>query len=141
MDPVACSLGDIFCRECALSNILAQKKEIKRSDKSREQEERDAAELKAQQDEEAQARAVKEFEMVQLGFDVSSRGAVDTSQDNLAGGKGPSEEEKEKKRGEKRKFSLDDDEVAKNAENERAKARKAIEDEKVCYLLNLFYIL
>lgn len=120
-DPVACSNGDIFCRECALSNILAQKKEIKRLEKAREQEDREAAESKARQDEEAQARAVKEFELTQAGFDVAGGRAGSGSDANVSN---------EVKSGEKRKFSLDEDEVQRNAENDRAKARKAIEDEK-----------
>lgn len=128
VDPVACSLGDIFCRECALNNILAQKKEIKRAEKAREHEEREAADLKARQDEEAQARAVKEFEMVQLGFNVGGgRGTGAGAGDSVPVGKGSGDS----KRGEKRKFSLDEDEVSRNAESERAKARKAIEEEKV----------
>lgn len=135
VDPVACSLGDIFCRECALNNILAQKKEIQRAEKARQVEEKEAAELKARQEEEAQARAVKEFELVQLGFDVGGRGtgagAVD---DSSPSGKAVSDA----KTGDKRKFHLDEDEVAKNAESERAKARKAIEDEKVDSLLPPF---
>lgn len=129
VDPVACSLGDIFCRECALNNILAQKKEIKRAEKAREHEEKEAAESKTRQDEEAQARAVREFEMVQLGFDVGVRGTgVRVEDDGPAVGK---DSTTDAKRGEKRKFSLDEDKVSRNAESERAKARKAIEDEKV----------
>lgn len=127
VDPVACSLGDIFCRECALSNILAQKNEIKRAEKAREHEEKEAADLKARQDEEAQARAAKEFEMVQLGFDVGGRGSGASAGDSSFVDK----EATSVKRGEKRKFSLDDEEVSRNAESERAKARKAIDDEKV----------
>lgn len=123
VDPVACALGDIFCRECALSNILAQKKEIKRLDKAREQEEREAVEMKGRQDEEAQARAVKEFELLQAGFNVGSGRARDVSTE--------SRNVEEVKRGEKRKFALDEDEVARHAADDRAKARKAIEDEKV----------
>lgn len=109
MDPVACMLGDIFCRECALNNIIAQKKEIKRLDKAREAEERDAAEDKARLDEEAQARAVKEFELVQAGFDVRETGERST-----AG---------------KRKAPVDEDELER--ENDRAKARKANGEDKV----------
>lgn len=127
VDPVACSLGDIFCRECALNNILAQKKEIKRVEKAREHEEKEAADLKARQDEEAQARAVEEFEMVQLGFDIGGRGIGAKADDSSNVGKASTDA----KTGEKRKFSLDEDEVSRNAESERAKARKAIEDEKV----------
>lgn len=123
VDPVACALGDIFCRECALSNILAQKKEIKRLEKAREQEEREAVEMKGRQDDEAQARAVKEFELLQAGFDVGSGRAREASRE--------SRNPEEVKRGEKRKFALDEDEVARHAEDDRAKARKAIEAEKV----------
>lgn len=106
---MACVHGDIFCRECALNNILAQKKEIKRLEKTRENEEKDAAEDKARQDEEAQARAVKDFELVQAGFDVKETG--------------------ERKAGEKRKAPLDEDEA--QGQDDRAKARKSNEDGKV----------
>jgi len=122
---VACPHGDIFCRECALSNILAQKKEIKRLEKAREQEERDALEMKARDDAEAQKRAIKEFELIQAGFDVRN------------GQHGPEAERTierrdstDEKRGEKRKFDLDDDELSRIAEQDRAKARRAIDDEK-----------
>ncbi|KAG6365128.1 hypothetical protein INS49_006735 [Diaporthe citri] len=121
VDPVACSYGDIFCRECALNNILAQKKEIKRLEKAREQEDRVAADSKARQDEEAQARAVKEFELTQAGFDVAGSRAESSSDVSSS---------REAKSGDKRKFSLDEDEVLRNAEDDRAKARKKIEDEK-----------
>lgn len=106
---MACVQGDIFCRECALNNILAQKKEIKRLEKTRENEERDVVEDKARQDEEAQARAVKEFELVQAGFDVVETG--------------------ERRAGEKRKAAFDGDDVG--GQDDRAKARKANGDEKV----------
>lgn len=106
---MACVYGDIFCRECALNNILAQKKEIKRLEKTRENGEKDAAEEKARQDEEAQARAVKEFEMVQAGFDVKETG--------------------ERRAGEKRKAPLDEDEI--QGQDDRAKAQKSNEDGKV----------
>ncbi|CAN8097087.1 unnamed protein product [Discula destructiva] len=108
VDPVACVLGDIFCRECALSNIIAQKKEIKRLEKTRETEERDTAEDKSRRDDEAQVKAVKEFELVQAGFDVRETA--------------PS------RAGEKRKAPLDGDEI--EGQDDRAKARKAHVDEK-----------
>ncbi|KAK3940386.1 hypothetical protein QBC46DRAFT_354236 [Diplogelasinospora grovesii] len=149
IDPVACATGgDIFCRECALSNILAQKKEIKRLEKAREQEERDAAEQQVRQDAEAQERAIREFELTQAGLDVSataaSRGSGLTT--SIADPKTKAERkastsnphsvpsqdaaESSSAGGRKRKFSLDADEVARIASEERAKARKAIDDEK-----------
>lgn len=114
----------MFCRECALNNILAQKKEIKRLDKAREHEAREAAESRDRQQEEEQARAVKEFELTQAGFDVA-RGRVEPG----AEGKGAAAAG-EARSGEKRKFALDGDEVTRNAEDDRAKARRAIDDER-----------
>ncbi|KAF3769903.1 hypothetical protein M406DRAFT_354171 [Cryphonectria parasitica EP155] len=126
VDPVACALGHIFCRECALSNILAQKKEIKRSEKAREAEEKEAAEARARSDEEARARAVREFELVQAGFDVSGGSGRRTEEPTAT----TEDVDGEARRGAKRKFALDEDEVARYAEDDRAKARRAIEDEK-----------
>lgn len=140
IDPVACAHGDIFCRECALTNILAQKKEIKRAEKAREHEEREAQEEKARRDAEAQERAIREFELTQAGLSIKSGGGTSSPRkDKLeplglnieSAENGRSREESVSSRGEKRKFSLDPDEVARIAEEERAKARKALDGEKV----------
>lgn len=139
IDPVACSHGDIFCRECALSNILAQRKEIKRLEKIRDQDEREALEEKARQDAEAQERAIREFELTQAGLGrVDGRTSATTASTRSEWSGSPEiPEQTVAKRGEKRKFSLDEDEVAKIALEERAKARKAIDDEKVGAALNV----
>jgi nitric oxide synthase-interacting protein len=134
VDPVSCSHGDIFCRECALSNILTQKKQIKRAEKSREQEEKDTLEEKARQDNEAQERAILEFELTQAGLSIKP-GRVGETRKELDDKDDKDDTETGKpeaaKTGEKRKFSLDEDEVSRIAQEERAKARKAIEEEKV----------
>ncbi|CAJ2506833.1 Uu.00g080190.m01.CDS01 [Anthostomella pinea] len=124
-DPVSCTHGDIFCRECALSNILAQKKEIKRLEKVREQEARDADEIQAQQDGEARDRAIREFEMTQSGLDPSKPGPRNPTTTE----QGAATPDRERRSG-KRKFELDEDEVLRIAADDRAKARKAIDDEK-----------
>ncbi|KAL2164216.1 hypothetical protein VTH06DRAFT_3432 [Thermothelomyces fergusii] len=137
VDPVACAQGDIFCRECALSNILAQKKEIKRAEKAREQEEREAREEKARLDAEAQERAIREFELTQAGLSIKRDSTSGTGREEPEppgrsdrGGGGGDGREDGPKTGEKRKFSLDPDELARIAEEERARARKAIDEEK-----------
>ncbi|KAI1747130.1 hypothetical protein F4782DRAFT_535726 [Xylaria castorea] len=140
IDPISCTHGDIFCRECALSNILAQKKEIKRLEKLKGQEDRDAHENQARLDAEAQERAVREFEMTQNGLDVRSRGApsskstpIHTPTPTSEGrdGEGSSVVEGDRRGGVgKRKFEMDEDEVQRIAADDRAKARKAIDDEK-----------
>ncbi|PQE32239.1 Nitric oxide synthase-interacting protein [Rutstroemia sp. NJR-2017a WRK4] len=126
--PVSCPHGDIFCRECALSNILTQKKEIKRAEKNKEKEDRDAEEDRMREDAEARERAVKEFEKVQMGLEAKGGGKIVGRE----GGKIMVEEAGEGvgKRGEKRKFELDEEELLRIAMEERTKARKAIDDEK-----------
>jgi nitric oxide synthase-interacting protein len=138
IDPVSCAHGDIFCRECALSNILAQKKEIKRADKAREQEEREAREDQARRDAEAQERAIREFELTQAGLSIKRGGASGGGREKTRppgeetppGENAQNGQEHGPRAGEKRKFSLDPDEVARIADEERAKARRAIDDEK-----------
>ncbi|KAH6661656.1 RING finger domain-containing protein [Plectosphaerella plurivora] len=103
-DPVACSHGDIFCRECAVSNLVAQKKEIKRTARARariEDELRDAA---VQEGEDAQQRAMKDFELVQAGLNPSTSSSA------------------ELRRGEKRKSTIEDG----AAEDDRAKPRRKV---------------
>jgi nitric oxide synthase-interacting protein len=131
--PVSCPHGDIFCRECALSNILSQKKEIKRLEKTREKELKEAEEDRDREDAEAKNRAVHEFEKIQMGLEakmgsssssktiVGREGGKILVEEDVVGGK----------RGEKRKFELDEDELLRIAREERTKARKAIDDEKV----------
>ena len=125
-DPVACaSHGDIFCRECIVSNLLAQRKAIKRAEKDEERRRRENAVEKEEKAEEERERSVRDFERTMMGLEGTSRkGNTGTSTDmgtsKDVGG-----------RGAKRKFSLDANEVAKNEHDDRAKARKAIDDEKV----------
>ncbi|TVY25949.1 E3 ubiquitin-protein ligase [Lachnellula hyalina] len=130
-EPVSCTHGDIFCRECALSNILAQKKEIKRVEKTKENEDREADEERNREEEEAKQRSVQEFEKIQMGLEAKLGG---TSSGKIVGreaGKIVVEDDVvDGKRGEKRKFVLDEDELLRIAREERTKARKAIDHEK-----------
>ncbi|KAI1164208.1 hypothetical protein F5B18DRAFT_650923 [Nemania serpens] len=137
IDPVSCTHGDMFCRECALSNILAQKKEIKRLEKLKGQEDRDAREHQAHLDAEAHERAVREFEMTQNGLDVPSRSAPSPSnpapkpESDGRDGEGPPILEGHRGTGaRKRKFEVDEQEIERIAADDRARARKAIDDEK-----------
>lgn len=127
------SNGDIFCRECAVSNLLAQRKEIKRLEKERERKKIEEEEEEGRGDEEARRRAVEEFERVQMGLEVKvGRGRKVIGREN---GKILVEEDIDwgggKARGTKRKFELDEDELLRIAKEERTKARKALDAEKV----------
>lgn len=114
-----------------MSNILAQKKEIKRLEKTREKEAKEAEEDRTREDAEAKERAVQEFEKIQMGLEAKM-GASSKTIVGREGGKILVEEDVVGgKRGEKRKFELDEDELLRIAREERTKARKAIDDEKV----------
>jgi nitric oxide synthase-interacting protein len=126
--PVSCYHGDIFCKECALSNILAQKKEIKRLEKTQERELAEAQGIAAKDEEEAKLKAVEDFEKVQMGLEAkvgAGRSIV-----GVENGKELVKEVEGRKKGEKRKFELDEEELLRIARDERAKARKALNDEK-----------
>ncbi|TFB01850.1 Nitric oxide synthase-interacting protein [Trichoderma ghanense] len=141
-EPVACPRGDIFCRECALENLVAQKKELKRAEKARQNAEREAARIRAIEDEEERERAIRDFELTQAGLANGIINNSNNSNSNNKTGKATTSSsaatESAKKEegavvvhaGSKRKFSLDADELDRIAESDKAKARKAIEDEK-----------
>jgi nitric oxide synthase-interacting protein len=71
---VACATnGDLFCRECAINDLLAQRKEIARLEKEREEARKRLEEESGRELEEARGREVREFEMVSMGFDDGGR--------------------------------------------------------------------
>lgn len=75
--PVACgSHGSgkvhLFCRECVLNDLMAQRKEIKRLERESEMRERDHQEMKIREEEERRMKDVEQFERAEMGFDGSS---------------------------------------------------------------------
>ncbi|KAI9691441.1 MAG: hypothetical protein M1822_007512 [Bathelium mastoideum] len=129
-DPVACaSQGHVFCRECAISNLLTQRKEIKRLEKEYEKKRREEVDQGMWEDEEARQRAVEEFERVQMGLSVklgSGRNIV-----GRANGKITVEEPiNNGSRGTKRKFDLDEEEILDVAKEERERMKKSMLDDQ-----------
>jgi nitric oxide synthase-interacting protein len=89
----------------------------------------EAEEVTAKEEEETRQRAVEEFERVQMGLEAKIGGG--RSIVGRENGKVVVEEDIQgSKRGEKRKFELDEDELLRIARDERTKARRAIDDEK-----------
>lgn len=115
-----------------MSNILSQKKEIKRLEKVKGNEDLLAEHDRDQEDQEAKDRAVQEFERVQMGLEAKLGSSLSDKIIGREGGKIVIEEVEGGKRGEKRKFELDEDELLRIARDDRTKARKTIDDEKVC---------
>lgn len=144
---MSCPKGDVFCRECALANIIAQKKELKRADKSRQHAELDAARRGEERHEEEKERAVRDFEMTQAGMNIVAKFKKTPATDQYTN---PARDESSSKDvplsqdlvivngATKRKF---EDELEHTAREDHVKARKAIDDEKVLlYMLLLDYI-
>ncbi|KAF2634747.1 hypothetical protein P280DRAFT_210152 [Massarina eburnea CBS 473.64] len=132
VDPICCPSGDLFCRECAMTNLLAQRKEIKRLEKAAERRKDDEEQQRARDDEEARLKAVEEFEAVQMGLEVKigSGGLVIGRE----GGKIVVEQEGDAQagepRGKKRKFEIDEEELKRIATEERSRARITLDEEK-----------
>ena len=126
-DPVSCpSRGHLFCRECAVSNLLAQNKELKRLKMVAEQRKAEDAKEKDVQDAEDKMRAVEEFERVQAGLSVRSggekkgerivgraNGKVTVEQDVEGGAKGV-----------KRKFEVDEEELVRLGKEQDGAAKR-----------------
>lgn len=67
-EPVACNKGHIYCKECAYSDLLSQKKEIKRHQVKLEQMAREEEDEKERAREAARERVMMEFSKSQLGL-------------------------------------------------------------------------
>ncbi len=73
-DPVACSGGskaDIFCRECALNDLVAQRKEIKRLEREWEDREIDKDDAETLNKAEDARRELERFERTAQGLEVN----------------------------------------------------------------------
>nr|POE59311.1 nitric oxide synthase-interacting protein [Quercus suber] len=130
-DPVSCpSHGHIFCRECAISNLLAQSKELKRLRKEAERRKLEDEEEKDLNDAEAQARALEQFERIQAGLSARP-GAVEGERivDRQNGKITIEQETPNGGRGTKRKFELDEAEVLRLSNGDDAKKVKNVNNE------------
>lgn len=112
-----------------MTNLLAQRKEMKRLEKLAERQKLDEVDQQEREEEQARLRAVQEFEAVQMGLEVKlgagSRvvgredGKIMVEQNEAAGSKGT-----------KRKFEMDEAELKRIATEERSKAKRTLEDER-----------
>jgi len=133
VDPVCCAQGDLFCRECAMTNLLAQRKEMKRLEKLHKRLKLEDEDQRVREEEEARLRAVDDFEAVQMGLSVKAGASA-----SVVGGTNGSivdEQEKQEKhddgrRGTKRKFAIDEEELKRIAAQERSNAKRHLDEER-----------
>lgn len=126
VDPVCCPQGDLFCRECAMTNLLAQRKEIKRLEKESERQKIEDADANLREEEAARLRAIEDFEAVQMGLSVKGGAAshiVQQAQDQDAA------DSSAPRKPAKRKFQLDEQELARIAQADQHKARRTLSSE------------
>lgn len=109
-----------------MSNLLAQRKEIKRLEKEDEKRRMEEIEGEMERGEEEREKTIVEFERVMMGLEGGRKKSVAAT----AVGE-EAELERKGDRSLKRKFELDEDEMLKNARVERAKARNLLDEEKV----------
>jgi nitric oxide synthase-interacting protein len=128
---VACSRnGDLFCRECAINDLLAQRKEIQRLERERE-----FVKVRREEDEERgleelREKEVRDFELVSMGLEA-------TGNKKRKVGEQPERQDEEKGHevdinGKRRRvFELGEAELSQLARSEQEKLRKEIERQKV----------
>lgn len=110
---------------------MTQKKDIKRAQKARTAAEEEAAKQKAHEDEQDHERAIQDFELTQAGLDRKNKvSAMRTDEEKVDATTGESDS-LALVPATKRKFELDKDELDRIAREDKVKARKALEDEKV----------
>ncbi|RAL15142.1 putative RING finger domain protein [Aspergillus homomorphus CBS 101889] len=133
---VACATaGDLFCRECAISDLLAQRQEIKRLERRREEARKRLVEEESRALEEVKGREVREFEDLSMGFQSNRSGHKVDSDSFLergveAGGKRKVEGEEDGGEGRRKVFKLDEEVVRRGAERERERLREELRVQK-----------
>ncbi|KAF8646656.1 hypothetical protein AX16_007154 [Volvariella volvacea WC 439] len=115
-DPVACHEGHLFCKECVYTDLLAQKKDIKRQKDKLEALKKEAEEERERARQAARERVLRDFEKGQLG--LSGGTGVTTSATNG------------EPRGTKRKFEFDTSTVEGLAREAEEAALQQIEKEQ-----------
>ena len=134
-----------------MENLLTQLKEIKRMQAELDRRLKGDEEERAQEGEEAKQRAIRDFELLQMGLELRNsrnlHGLV-TKQQKVVGyenGKLIVEEivreggdEESGSTSKKRKFELDEEELMRIAREERQRKKIEISEEKVCFTMRLF---
>lgn len=154
---VACATnGDLFCRECAINDLLAQRQEIKRLEKQRDDAKKRLAEDEERTLQEARERDLRDFELVSMGLEAAKKkGGPGTEERDKEGTTGTGTGSGKKRKAEeaeqavaafkarevevdgkrKKVFELDEKEMARVAREEQERLKEELKREKVCLLI------
>ncbi|KAI0752615.1 hypothetical protein C8Q80DRAFT_1147285 [Daedaleopsis nitida] len=118
-EPVACQKGHLFCKECALTDLVSQISDIKRQKVRLEALKKEAEEERERVREAARERVLREFEKGELGLVASSIISTTSGLDDSS-----------ESRGTKRKFDFDGNAVETLAREAEEAALRQIEREQ-----------
>ena len=128
--PVACGSGGgsgnrsgkvhLFCRECALNDLMAQRKEIKRLEKEGQARTRDEVEEKVRGAEDEKRKDLERFERLEAGLSDDSAVATDGT-----GRKRKREEAEELHTSQRRQSSVAEHEMSLNGQVKKPKSSEA----------------
>ena len=128
---------DLFCRECAINDLLAQRQEIKRLERDREEARKRIKEDEERMLEEARRKELRDFEMVSMGLagNVRKRKAGEEEvsareQERALAAFKAREVEVDGKR--RKVFELDEKEMVRVAREEEERLKEEMKREKVC---------
>lgn len=133
---VACSMnGDLFCRECAINDLLAQRQEIKRLEREREEAKKRLAQDEERVLDEVRRKELRDFEIVSMGLESGNHKkrkapATETEAQEALDRFKAREVEVDGKR--RRVFELDENEMARVARQEQERLKDELKREKVC---------
>jgi len=122
-EPLACNEGHLFCKECVYTDLLTQKKDIKRQKDKLEGMKKDAENERTKVKEAARERVLEEFEKGQLGLAIAQ-----TTGGTKSGGNA------DEPRGTKRKFAFDSSTVESLAKEAEESALIQIEKDQAAAL-------
>ncbi|KAF9045581.1 hypothetical protein BJ165DRAFT_1415518 [Panaeolus papilionaceus] len=125
-EPLVCQEGHLFCKECVYTDLLTQKKDIKRQKDRLASLKKEAEEERGRARQAARERVLEEFERGQLGLS----GGVSS----FSGKAKATAESDEPKTGSKRKFEFSADTVKALAAEAEEAAMKQIEKEQAAAL-------
>ncbi|KAJ5669019.1 hypothetical protein N7462_010089 [Penicillium macrosclerotiorum] len=128
---VACATaGDLFCRECAINDLLAQRQEIKRLERERDDAKKRLAEDEAHMLEEARAKDLREFELISMGLEAATKGGRKRKADEESALAAFKAREVEVNGVRKKVFEMDEKEMARVARDEQERLKREMKREK-----------
>ncbi|KIJ99725.1 hypothetical protein K443DRAFT_161201 [Laccaria amethystina LaAM-08-1] len=126
-EPLACTEGHLFCKECVYTDLLTQKKDMKRQKERLDAMKKEAEEERTRVRAAARERVLLEFEKGQLGL---AGGPTLASTKSGSSGSATRSESMEESRGTKRKFEFSSSAVESLAHEAEEAAVAQIEKEQ-----------